>query len=1031
MKPIQLSVSAFGPFAEKAVIPFAKLGEGGLFLVSGDTGAGKTTIFDAICFALFGEASGSNRTIDSVRSDFAQGDTKTYVELQFQHKGKEYRVLRNPAYRRPKKSGEGMTTETAEASLFCDGETLATGFVQVKKAVESLLSVDAKQFKQIAMIAQGEFLKLLYAESSERGAIFRKVFHTDLFAEFQLKLKEEEKQTRMHLEDCEKRFLYALNQLCPEEEFQGKEGIYQGEDVLQREKELFFAQQGELLRLKEEKNKLTMEIQVLAGEISRGEVNNKRILELEEAKRELHLLLEEREGNVEKQGLLLKQRIALDYLAPLDSALQREKSVLQEVVTQNESFAKELDILRPVLKELEAEQIKQELLQPQLNEEKIRLRRMENDFVAYSKKEELFKKKSLLWEEKEHLEAEIAKQQDSIAKLENSITEILARLEEKAALEKKQLVMQQATQTFTERKGRIEKILEMQKALKLEEAEVEVLRGKYKKNDALWREARRVREEVESAYLGEQAGILADSLQEGEACPVCGATSHPKKAKLSQSAPTEGEWKIAKKKEDTAYAELQELTAKGREYSGRCSLQKDTITKACDEEKIIEEDILIVLENIEKEEIELKQRARENQIQLKVLEKRGAQLNAERKQLETKKIEVAATQAALKKNAESGGVLQGELAALEERLEKNVTVEDAQNAIDALSRFIAKAEADYRRISMVFAEKKEEVQTLQTRLEEGKSLAQQGMKRVKAAEEAFLKTLEEKEFATETEYRQLRPNSREELEQEEGVLRHFFNSIGRLQEVLKRGAQNEETMETTDIQKLKATKNDMEVRIAEVDDRLEKSSGILATKERAIHLGEEELKQHKQLEENYLPVLELSKAANGELSGRDKITFESFVQGFYFDRVLRAANMRLGEMTDGRYALLRAETASDKRSQSGLEMEVLDHYTGKSRSVKSLSGGEAFKASLSLALGLSDVIQSHAGGVQIDAMFIDEGFGALDENSREQAVRVLQKLSYGSRLVGIISHITELKENIEKKIVVERSATGSTVQVLA
>ncbi|WP_157881694.1 SbcC/MukB-like Walker B domain-containing protein [Anaerotignum propionicum] len=225
--------------------------------------------------------------------------------------------------------------------------------------------------------------------------------------------------------------------------------------------------------------------------------------------------------------------------------------------------------------------------------------------------------------------------------------------------------------------------------------------------------------------------------------------------------------------------------------------------------------------------------------------------------------------------------------------------------------------------------------------------------------------------------------------------------------------------------------NTITLRMKDIDDALEGLNGSNAIREIALQKGRAELKIRQKLEKQYLPILELSKTANGELSGKDKITFESFVQGFYFDRVLRAANLRLGEMTEGRYRLFRAENASDKRSQSGLEMEVMDYYTGKSRSVKSLSGGEAFKASLSLALGLSDVIQSHAGGVQIDAMFIDEGFGALDEQSREQAVQVLQRLSYGNRLVGIISHITELKENIEKKILVQRSSKGSSVEVIS
>ncbi len=1031
MKPTHLTISAFGPFAEKVDIPFAKLGEGGLFLVSGDTGAGKTTIFDAICFALFGEASGSNRSIDSVRSDFAAPGTKTYVALEFLHKGEVYRILRNPAYRRPKKSGEGMTTENAEAALFCGDETLATGFVQVKKAVEALLSVDAKQFKQIAMIAQGEFLKLLYAESSERGTIFRKVFHTDLFAAFQQRLKEAEKEARAHLEDREKRLLYALKQLSSGEALEGKQGIYQAADVLEKEEALFTAEQKEFIRIKEERAGLSNHMQELTSHISRGEWNNKRIAELEEAKKEFSLLLEQKEAKTEKQSFLLKQRTALDYVAPLANALQREQEGLEETETQNEAFTKRLHILQPVLQALEEEQKKQEAEQPKLNEERIRLRQLEKDFAAYARKEEIVSQRLRLLDEKKHLEIVIDTIQKEIAALEQSIAELLVHLEERSALEKAQLVMAQTKQALAERTGRIMKITAMQAALKQDEHTLELLRKEYKKGELAWRKARHHREEVEGAYLAEQAGILAQSLQEGEACPVCGATEHPHKAMLSLTAPTEKDWKASKNQEETAYTALQKLAAKGKELSGRCGMQKEAILKACTEEFATEETVPTVLNEIKKEGMALGQAEKENQEKMAALARLEEQAETKRKQLEKKKAELESVKERLKKSAEKNSLFQGELSALEERLEKNITAEDAKKAIDTLQRYIDGAEKEYKRVVTAYNEKKEEVERLKTRLEEGQNLARQGKKRVTTALEAVQSVLKEKGFASEEEYRLLLPQSREALEREEEEIQLFFRKMSQLENFVQHFQEEKETLVKTDIEKLTAEKNAAAVQINGLDDRLGTLSGTLAMKERALQQGKEELKQRQRLEQEYLPILELSKTANGELSGRDKITFESFVQGFYFDRVLRAANMRLSEMTEGRYRLLRAENASDKRSQSGLEMEVLDYYTGKSRSVKSLSGGEAFQASLSLALGLSDVIQSYAGGVQIDAMFIDEGFGALDEHSREQAVRVLQKLSYGSRLVGIISHITELKENIEKKIVVGHSPMGSTVEVFA
>lgn len=1030
MKPIHLTISAFGPFAETIEIPFSKLGAGGLFLVSGDTGAGKTTIFDAICFALFGETSGSNRGIDSVRSDFAQGNTKTYIELLFQHKGKIYRIVRNPAYRRPKKNGDGMTTEVAEAALFCQDETVSTGFVQVKKAVEELLSVDAKQFKQIAMIAQGEFLKLLYAESSERGAIFRKVFHTNTFADFQQRLKEMEKLNRAQFEDSEKRLLHYLQQLFHEESLDAKSLIYQAEAILEQEEKTFADGQKEVLHLKEEKASLSKKEQELTRDISKGEINNKRIENLEKAKKELQQLTEKKEEQQEAQLSLLKQRIAQDYVLPLEKGMLHEKEMLAETETQTLAFRKKLSALYPVLKSIEDERKSQESAQPKLNEERIRLKKMENDFADYSRKEALQKEKVILKQEKEALEKDLIAIQSKIKVLEDTISEVKTKLEEKPLLEKGELVLEQAKQGKKEREKRIKQIISLQEALKVDEIALETLRKQYKLAELQWKETRHNREAIETAYLGEQAGILAEKLQKDTPCPVCGSLEHPRKAELSLSAPTEEEWKKSKVDEELAGANLQEIASKGKEHSARCQVQRENILKFCSEEatsvETIQEDLTCIQKEINSLELELKTH-KSKLLELSELEK---VLEIEITSLADQKKQLEAIETKVKSNLEKFGLLQGEFISLEQRLEKNTTAEQAKLAIDGLQRYIDKADEEYKRILTLYQEKKDEVQKLETRLEESRSMALQGEKRLKQAESLFYSMMEEKGFQTEEQYHLSLPASRETLEQEEQRIQAFFYQLTQLENFVQRTELSEET-KIYDLTKLQDEMNTITLRMKDIDDALEGLNGSNAIREIALQKGRAELKIRQKLEKQYLPILELSKTANGELSGKDKITFESFVQGFYFDRVLRAANLRLGEMTEGRYRLFRAENASDKRSQSGLEMEVMDYYTGKSRSVKSLSGGEAFKASLSLALGLSDVIQSHAGGVQIDAMFIDEGFGALDEQSREQAVQVLQRLSYGNRLVGIISHITELKENIEKKILVQRSSKGSSVEVIS
>lgn len=1030
MKPIHLTISAFGPFAEKVEIPFQKLGEGGLFLVTGDTGAGKTTIFDTICFALFGEASGSNRGVDSVRSDFALANTKTFVELIFQHRGKVYRITRNPAYRRPKKNGEGTTTEVAEAALFCEEETLSTGFVQVKKAVEELLCVDAKQFKQIAMIAQGEFLKLLYADSNERGAIFRKVFHTDVFADFQLRLKEAEKQNRTQYEDSEKRLLQYLGQLCPDREIEGKTIVYQAEDILDEEEKSFADGQMQTKRIKEEKAAFSKKEQELTTLISKGEINNKRIADLEQAKAELHILTEQKEENAVKQTILMKQRVAQDYVLPFEKVLQREAQALDEAEKLVENFTKKVNTLYPVLKEKEHERKQLEAVQPNLDEERIRLRKLQTDFAAYTRKETIIKEITLLQERKNLIENQAKVIQNSIEIAEKNSSETKAKLEEKPVLEKAELVTSQAIQAKREHQSRMKQIIVMKDALKADEKALESLRMQYKKADFAWKEARRWCEDVESAFLGEQAGILAERLHDGVACPVCGSLEHPQKAVLSLTAPTEREWKKAKEEEELSHGKLQELAAQGKGLLARCDLQKEIILKSFLGEATTEESFLNDLKSIELEIKVLEQEVFGQRKKLSDL------LNLEQI-LENEKTVLAQLQEKLedlkektKENIDKTNLLQGELTALQERLEKNISAEQAKAAIETLQRYLEKADQEYNQIVSVVQEKKEDIQRLETRLDEAKTLAILGKKRTEKAKGELHSKILEKNFISEEEYCLVLPESREQLEVEEQSNRGFFEKLSRLEELIQR-TELDKSIEKMDLLQLQKEKDEITLRMIEVDNTLEVLHASAAIKEIALKKGKEELTLRRKIERQYLPIMELSKTANGELSGKDKITFESFVQGFYFDRVLRAANLRLGEMTEGRFRLLRAEYASDKRSQSGLEMEVLDYFTGKERSVKSLSGGEAFKASLSLALGLSDVIQSHAGGVQVDAMFIDEGFGALDEQSREQAVQVLQRLSYGNRLVGIISHITELKENIDKKILVKRGSAGSSVEVSA
>lgn len=900
MKPLHLTLSAFGPFAEKTEVSFAALGEKGLFLVSGDTGAGKTMLFDAICFALFGEMSGTNREIGSIRSDFADRRTKTYVELLFSHREKNYRILRNPAYQRPKQRGEGMTTEPAEAALFREengeSETLVTGFAAVKNEVETLLGVDAKQFKQISIIAQGEFLKLLYADSAERGGIFRRVFHTDLYADFQYKLKEAEREKRTALEDSEKRLLRYFEQMGIASV--QKEDIFRTEELLAERREMRAQWLEELHQTEAEQQQITQELQRLeqiAKERAQAERDRAELRRLES---EIYTLEQER----------------ADFLTNHPPALLEEK--------QNR--------LRR-LREEEAQYLRREALTREMDE--------------------VFRKKAALAQESEAL-------QERMQSLRQRLEDGKRMFAERDAILSEMKFRQQLLSEAANKLADMDALLEQKKALRDTKETLQRTVVQYREAEEKRTAAKAAADEAELLFLREQAGFLAEGLQEGMACPVCGAVSHPKKAELTGNAPTEAEWKAKKAAWEAAVQGLQKIGEKGKAEKERFRLLQEGFRAGCAR-------LSLSGEHLAEERRLAEQNFAAEQKNLAALQKQSKRL--ERMQDEIVSIEKAISEAQeaeknyaerLSATALSAERLSAEHGLLQEKLEP-ITAKELRQLCLALEREIALAEEK----TQYFAEK---MQSLQTE---------------KARAAALLERAA--------------------------------------------GAQETDAAQTAELlRKLAAEKE-------------EKKRQMDALRERAAVLGNllenaaREWQQQQSAAQEYLPIRELSQTASGELAGREKIAFEQFVQGFYFRRILQAANLRLREMTEGRYLLLHAQKAANRKSQAGLEVEVFDHYTGKSRSVRSLSGGEAFKASLCLALGLSDVIQAHAGGVRMDAMFIDEGFGSLDDRSREQAVEILQRLSYGDRLVGIISHVSELKENIEKQILVQRGSAGSTISIQA
>lgn len=1027
MKPLEITVSAFGPYAGNVQIPLSKLGEQGIFLITGDTGAGKTTLFDAICFALFGEVSGSNREVDSLRSDFASPSTKTFVDLTFSHRGETYRILRNPAYLRPKKSGEGTTKETADATIWYPDGSVVSGAEKVKKAAETLLGIDAKQFKQIAMIAQGEFLKLLYADSVERGAIFRRVFHTDFYLAFQKKLKELEKENRTAFEDSGKRLLTYLSQCGLEETDENtllqraEQFLAEAEGAYQEAEKLWLQQEKEIAVKEEERLKI-------AAQKADGENTNRLLDALAEGKKHHQSLLEEESAQLMKKEELQKQRRAVDYVQPKALDWKQKKDAADRLELQ--------------LKDLQnQEQTEKEVLQNRKEQEKTLepLRnQLENDRAEAAKKEDRLKD----FEAKENAAKEIHRQQTEIQKtaaqkekLEADKTALEEHLEALRQQESQLPVLQEHLSVLKQAKNRLQEQKDLlketrdavQEGLKVKK-ELEQIQSDYQAAKVKWEQAKAEADQAERDYLDAQAGILAETLAEGMPCPVCGSVHHPAKAVRPAQAPTQAEWNRLREAEKTEREKTETLSRKSGELNISLEHFRDNVRNGLKKlglEKTSQMQELAV--SLQAEESNLEAEQKEAVKQEKILLKVPDELQKAKEEQQNLQKSLDKTDTILRQQESSFSQKQGEYSQLVQRIGEG-TLEEAKAEWKNLCAAIKEKEDALQDA----ADKKQQAETalarIQALLKQTEENYQESCEAKEQAKDAFLKTLEEQHFKDKADFAGALV-SREILEQAEEKNRAYFVELQTSKQQLVSREKEAAGKTYQDLTELEEKMERLRLEKEAVQEKVQEQKALWQTRKKAAESARKELQAWKKAEKAYLPIVELSKTANGELAQKDKIAFEQFVQGFYFDRILAAANLRFAEMTNGRYHLRRAEVAANKRSQSGLELEVMDYFTGKARGVKSLSGGEAFKASLSLALGLSDLIQQTAGGVEIKAMFIDEGFGALDEESREQAVRILQQLSYGDRMVGIISHVTELKESIEKKLIVKKSSRGSTVSL--
>ena len=905
MRPLYLELSAWGPYAGKEKVSFDKLEKENLFLITGPTGAGKTTIFDGITYALYGEVSGMVRLKDALRSDFATDAQETYVKLVFCHKGKEYEVQRTPRYERKKKRGEGTKLQPEEVALWIKEEDkVMTGVTKVNQKIEEILSLNYQQFKQISMIAQGEFLKLLVADGNERTQVLRNIFKTHIYEELQKKASEQARKLSGEMKDT----ISRIEELCGgllEETIQVlvKERRYQ--ELLERLEELLLEEKKQTVRLEKELEEKQQSYQVLWRQWE----EEKRRKQLQEEIEILKLQKEQMEMGL--QTVLVKQR---------------------ELLTKT----KEIEEKRQIIPK------QKELLETLLERETI-VAKKEQCFLQVKQKEAI-----VLEYQKKQKEREETLKKAQKALLEGAS---LATKEKELEAEKKELeeVIQKRTQ-----------ILQLQLERKeLSEALQE--KGKqYKEAEEAAKQARQRYEQEEQFYRHNFLGMEAFSLKEGEPCPLCGSSSHPKKAVLTGKPLSETERMQLKKRAEECEKKATDIFGKGKEVQGNYVAKRDLLAQQL---KQWEENYEISFDRAEPFLEEKKQ---------------VFQQKREKWQQEVKEYEL------LKQ-----GIQQLEK---EEKEEK----EKLQSA-------------------------KEEQQEFLSAYEQCNGMEQQLQKKLGDC----VRTKQEIQIDLQIMIKEVENFERSCQEIQEKVEKNRI-AVSQKEELLNdKQSQLSVAYEEGKMEKINSLLEEEQQKIKQIEKEKQEYSISIYTYETTIKLLKEKYKKYEQLTKQYGVVARLDQLFNG--NNAERLKLEQYVLSTYFDMILNAANQRFYRMSNGRYELSRVEKVLDGRGKNSLDMEVLDHYTGRKRSVKTLSGGESFKAALSLALGLSEMIQNFAGGIEVEVLFVDEGFGSLDEESLNQAIQCLLELANGNRLIGIISHVPELKERINKKIEIIKKQNGSHI----
>ena len=926
MRPIKLVLSAFGPYASKVELDLSKLGENGVYLITGDTGAGKTTIFDAITFALFGKPSGDIRDVKTLRSEYVNEEIETYVELDFIYHDEEYHIYRRPeyTYTHVQKNGEvKQRSKATDAYLILPNGDRIVKPTEVTKWVEQLLGMKRDQFRQIVMIAQGSFLEILNADTKERGRLFEKVFMTSKYSVLMDRLNQMAKESSIALNDAKLRLqqiisdirvpeilqeqyeqtleTFAMNDIQPVYDLLDNIiiGAKKGIENLQKQKEQV---QKQLRKSRKEETEKTKQLQDL---LSLEKLLKEKPVKEEKANRYTERLKTDGEKYRIQIDALKKEQAQIEHELPEYAGLTKLTAKLAEIKKQGSSVLKDLETKTSLKKRLDEDiTLKQKEAQI-LTDSELSLNKL------FIKEEEIEKKISAFYH---------------ASMIQSNYQNAVDNLKEKT----------QFLQESTDRKAMLQKQYD----------------------------------DAQLSYFANQAGLLASRLIKGEPCPVCGSIEHPRPASYSDQLVTQEEINQYKKKADQVEKEYQVASKACVDANlKRSTLQNELelVLKSVTEQTI---PLGNVKTFIDEHTTQLKKDQKEISTRIKQLQQQSKRYQELLKMIP--KLQQKLT--ALAEEVSQSEITQAKLSVEHEQIQKQVQETTAK------LKYSSETEAK-NRVDILAKQILEYQQQIDQLANESK-LAMDELVYVSAQIDMLKEKVE---------------SSIDEIPLQK-------NQLGLLQaEIENLQVQQEEILKSIhDTQMYESDAQDTKKKIKSESDAYQTKLS------------------------RYSSLRELADVAMGNgRSSKEKITLQEYVQIAYLDRMIHKANERYLSMSNQQYQLVRSASTKDKRSHEALDLDVIDFSNGSIRPVSSLSGGESFIASLALALGMSDEIQSQAGGIQIDTMFIDEGFGTLDRDSLNNAIQTLMKLSGENRLVGIISHVKELKERIHKGIIVTKDLHGS------